>query len=232
MIAAIAPVDVYWHPLKRLLSISGVNTRAFSHIDYFNDSEISPRETIVLIDADEDADRRLSFVSMLVKKNYAGVITVSREISLQERLALTWIGADHCLLRPIDSQELFAIINNLFRHSLKPDDPLPHAESASSWKLDLSQWRLTTPSGHDICLSSSERNVLALLFREPGTTKLRGDIQDQLGGHSDDYDGRCLDVLISRLRRKVEDVSSMKLPLRSARGIGYVFASQATIIPS
>jgi DNA-binding response OmpR family regulator len=71
-----------------------------------------------------------------------------------------------------------------------------------------------------------------LLFREPGTTKLRGDIQYQLGSHSDGYDGRCLDVLISRLRRKVEDASSMKLPLRSARGIGYVFASPATIVPS
>jgi DNA-binding response OmpR family regulator len=232
MIAAIAPADAYWHPLKRLLSISGIDTRTFSHINYFTEFEINPHETIVLIDADDEPDRRLSLVTILVKNNYAGVITVSRDMSLQDRLALMCVGTDHCLPSSIYSQELFAVINNLFRHSIKLDESLPNAESAGSWKLDLSNWKLTTPSGHDIALSSSERNVLALLFREPGTTKLRGDIQCELGGYSDDYDGRCLDVMISRLRRKVEDASSMKLPLRSARGVGYVFASPATIVPS
>jgi two-component system OmpR family response regulator len=232
LIAAIAPAETYWHALKRLLSLSGISTRTFSHVDHFNDAEIAPQNTIILLDGEEHADLRLSFVSTLVKSNYAGVITFSKAMSHQERLALMWVGADHCLLRSIDCQEIFAIISNLFRHSPGIDERSSDDGSAGAWKLDLSKWKLTTPTGHEICLSASERNVLALLFREPGTTKLRSDIQYQLGEHSDDYDGRCLDVMISRLRRKVEDASSMKLPLRSARGVGYVFASPATIIPA
>jgi DNA-binding response OmpR family regulator len=67
-------------------------------------------------------------------------------------------------------------------------------------------------------------------LREPGMPKLRRDIRSHLTDSPRGCDGRSLDVLISRLRRKVEDASAMKLPLRSARGAGYVFTSSATIV--
>jgi DNA-binding response OmpR family regulator len=130
----------------------------------------------------------------------------------------------------VDGQELSAIVNNMFRHSRSDPGLSTDGEVASAWMLDLSKWKLKTPTGHDICLSSSERNVLAILLREPGMPKLRRDIRSHLTNAPQDCDGRSLDVLISRLRRKVEDASSMKLPLRSARGAGYVFTSAATIV--
>ena len=69
------------------------------------------------------------------------------------------------------------------------------------------------------------------MFQAPGRTRPRHDLLAHFGKPSGAAEDRSIDVMISRLRRKVEDASSSRLPLRSARGEGYVFASPALIIP-
>jgi two-component system OmpR family response regulator len=230
LIIVIAPDEIYWDGLRRLLAVSDVELSVHSNLRDFTKSGFDPQGTIVLIDADQTGDKRLSLISSLIASHYVGVITVSSEMSQPERVALMCSGVDHCLLRPVDGQELSAIVNNMFRHSGGGLDLSADPETPGSWMLDLNKWKLKTPTGHDICLSSSERNLLAILLREPGMPKLRRDIRSHLTDSPRGCDGRSLDVLISRLRRKVEDASAMKLPLRSARGAGYVFTSSATIV--
>jgi two-component system OmpR family response regulator len=230
LIVVIAPDEIYWDGLRRLLALSDIELSVHSDLEEFTRSGFDPRGTIVLIDADQNSGRRLGLISSLTASHYVGVIAVSSEMSQPERVALMCSGVDHCLLRPVDGQELSAIVNNMFRHSRRDPEGLAGKETARAWRLDLNKWKLKTPTGHDICLSSSERNVLAVLLREPGMPQLRRDIRSRLTNSPKDCDGRSLDVLISRLRRKVEEASAMKLPLRSARGAGYVFTSAATIV--
>lgn len=231
-LAIIAPDQEYWEGMEPLFAAAAIDLAVIRKLDLFVEHHLDPANTIVLIDADQNVDRRANFVSGLVRNRFAGVVTVSRDLSLSERVALFYMGADHCLVRPIDGEELAAIISNMFRHSRLAAAPAPRDESTPPWKLDLRQWRLTTPGGHDIGLSAGEMSLLATLFRDPGKTHLRDDLRSRSVRTPDAGVGRSLDVQISRLRRKVEDASSMTLPLRSARGAGYVFASPATIIPA
>jgi DNA-binding response OmpR family regulator len=230
-LAIVAPAEELWEGMEPLFAAAAIELTLIRKLDLFPDHHLDPANTVVLIDADQNVDRRANFLSGLVRNRFAGVVTVSRDLSQSERMTLLYMGVDHCLLRPIDGDELAAIISNMFRHSRQAAAPLQRDESVLPWKLDLRQWRLTTPGGHDVGLSAGEMSLLATLFREPGKTHQRNDLR----AHSATVDagaGRSLDVQISRLRRKVEDASSMTLPLRSSRGAGYVFASPATIIPA
>ncbi len=230
LVIVIAPDEIYWDGLRRILSVSDVEISVHRELKEFVRSDFDPHGTIVLIDADQNSDKRLGLISSLIASHYVGVITVSTEMTREERIALMSTGVDHCLLRPVDGQELSAIVNNMFRHSRDDLELANDGGTPSSWMLDLNKWNLKTPTGQDISLSSSERNVLAILLRQPGMPRLRSEIRSHLTNVPRDSDGRSLDVLISRLRRKVEEASAMKLPLRSARGAGYVFTSSATII--
>lgn len=231
-LAIVAPDEEYWDGMESLFAAAAIDLTVIRKLDLFVEHHLEPANTIVLIDADQNVDRRANFVSGLVRNRFAGVVTVSRELSLPERVALFYMGVDHCLVRPIDREELAAIISNMFRHSRLTATPVHRDEPTQPWKLDLRQWRLTTPGGHDIGLSAGEMSLLATLFRDPGKTHLRDDLRAQAPRAAEAGAGRSLDVQISRLRRKVEDASSMTLPLRSSRGAGYVFASPATIIPA
>ncbi|RZJ06263.1 MAG: response regulator transcription factor [Brevundimonas sp.] len=230
-LAIVAPDEEFWEGMASLFAAAAIELTVIRKLDLFVEHHLEPANTIVLVDADQNVDRRANFVSGLVRNRFAGVVTVSRDLSLSERVALFYMGADHCLVRPIDGEELAAIISNMFRHS-RLAAPVARDEAAPPWKLDLRQWRLTTPGGHDIGLSAGEMSLLATLFRDPGKTHLRNDLRTRPAGAADACVGRSLDVQISRLRRKVEDASSMTLPLRSSRGAGYVFASPATIVPA
>ena len=230
-LAIVAPDEEFWEGMESLFAAAAIDLTIIRKLDLFVEHHLEPANTIVLLDADQNVDRRANFVSGLVMNRFAGVVTVSRDLSLSERVALFYMGADHCLVRPIDGEELAAIVSNMFRHS-RLAAPVLREEATPPWKLDLRQWRLTTPGGHDIGLSAGEMSLLATLFRDPGKTHRRNDLRAQSDGAADAVVGRSLDVQISRLRRKVEDASSMTLPLRSSRGAGYVVASPATIIPA
>jgi DNA-binding response OmpR family regulator len=231
-LAIIAPDEEHWSALDPLFAASSIELTIIRKLDLFLDYRLNPTETIVLIDADQNIDRRANFLSGLVKNRFIGVITISRELGRSERVALMCMGADHCLVRPVDGEELAAIANNMFRHSRRTAGASRRDEDVRSWMLDLKQWRLITPRGHEIRLSAADMNLLAPLFREPGKMQLRNDLRAQSSKSTQMRDGRSIDVQISRLRRKVEEASSMLLPLRSARGAGYVFASAAIIIPA
>ena len=233
LITVISPDAPSWSSLGRFLSVYGIEMSVSTERDFLARSEARSGDTVILIDTDEYTDRSLNLISAIMKTGHIGVIALSCEMSRQERIVLTCMGVDHCLLRPVDEQELSAIVNNMFRRSEGAFRNLgDRQQDHSSWTLDLNKWSLRTPTGHDIYLSPSEMSVLAIILRSPGMPQLRRDLNGGLTNYSKHCDGRSLDVLISRLRRKVRDASSMKLPLRSARGTGYVFTSSAKIIPN
>jgi two-component system OmpR family response regulator len=231
-VAIIAPYDEWWVSMEREFSAVSIDLTMIRKLELFQDHHLNPSDTVVVIDADQNIDRRANFISGLVRNRFVGVIMISRELSLADRVALTCLGADHCLVRPIDGEELAAIANNMFRHSRQTAAAARRDEQAASWLLDLKQWRLITPRGGEVRLSAAEMTLLAPLFREPGKTHLRCALRGQGGAAPEAGDDRSIDVQISRLRRKVEETSSMALPVRSARGAGYVFASSAAIIPA
>jgi OmpR family response regulator RpaB len=77
--------------------------------------------------------------------------------------------------------------------------------------------------GVDLELTSTEFDLLHLLAREPGRVFHRDDILNQLRGHDADLYTRAVDIVVSRLRKKLEPLDAIK----TLRNAGYALALHA-----
>ena len=73
-------------------------------------------------------------------------------------------------------------------------------------------------------LTGTEFELLVLLAREPGRVFGRDEILNRLRGHEADIHTRAVDILVSRLRRKLDPLPVIK----TLRNAGYTFAGVAT----
>jgi OmpR family response regulator RpaB len=74
-------------------------------------------------------------------------------------------------------------------------------------------------------LTSTEFDLLHLLAREPGKVFNRDDILNQLRGHDAELYTRAVDIVVSRLRKKLEPLDAIK----TLRNAGYALALRATL---
>jgi OmpR family response regulator RpaB len=77
--------------------------------------------------------------------------------------------------------------------------------------------------GELVELTGAEFDLLAMLAREPGRVFDRDEILNRLRGHEADLHTRAVDILVSRLRRKLEPLDCIK----TLRNAGYAFAGAA-----
>ncbi len=116
---------------------------------------------------------------------------------------------DHADLR---EEMLEAAIASVMRRR----DPTP----SRPWRLDLARWQLRTPAGIAIGLSEAEVRLLRPFFEAPASVVDRQLLVERL-----EIDPRSIDLLVHRLRRKVEAETGVELPLHTVRFRGYAFAA-------
>ena len=134
------------------------------------------------------------------------------------------LGADDYLAKPVKPRVLLTRIKALLRRSFS-------APSQSVMKFgDLTintNSRSVSLGGEDMNLSGNEFKALSLLAKNAGKDVSRGDLLQQLRGLEYDGANRSIDILISRLRKKLGDEPSNPRRIKTIRGKGYLFASDA-----
>ena len=147
-------------------------------------------------------------------------------------------GADDFLMKPFNPRELIARIRAVLRRYKRnvPADretaavtPSPQAPSAGIIPLgELSficdERRLLDRNLREVGLTNSELRLLEFLIENPNRPIDRVELLEHLGGDLSRYMDRTVDVLILRLRRKIEANPSKPVFLQTRRGKGYVFA--------
>lgn len=162
----------------------------------------------------------------------AGIIMLTARAQHEDRMLGLTLGADHYLVKPVDLRELEIVIRNLQRRLAAQPEPQP-VEAASGqgqWSFHVALWTLTAPNGKSTQLTLAERHVVAGLMARPGEAVSREELLAILNRAQLEAYSRNLDVAVSRLRRKVDEVCGEKLPVMSARGVGYVFTGRAQIV--
>lgn len=146
-------------------------------------------------------------------------------------------GADAYLPKPVDIDILMATLHCLARRvgarppaaaRAAPELPGTSPGGLGPWQVDADGWCLVAPNGAVLALTVTERELMRGLMRHRGEPVRREELIRLLAQDDDihDFDPRRLDMLVHRLRRKV-DVAvgpAHPFPLLSARGVGYVFA--------
>jgi two-component system response regulator PhoP len=136
----------------------------------------------------------------------------------QDKVVGLEAGADDYLVKPFEYPELAARVKALLRRSMKATSdvlavgPLSIDFSAQSAKLDGAPLELTT----------FEYRMLELLVRERARVVSKQELSDYLYPHDEDRDSNVIEVLIGRLRRKL-DPQGKRAAIETLRGRGYRF---------
>jgi len=144
-----------------------------------------------------------------------GIIILSARVRSSDRKDGYESGADIYLTKPTNPVELVSVIQNLHRR-LKP------AKSSANWLLDTIKNTLTTPEGVDVKVTGSETLLLKELVLH-GRFATHEDLISYVGNPDKDEESNKLriEVLISRLRKKLSPHVDPSLFINVLRGRGY-----------
>lgn len=152
-----------------------------------------------------------------------GIVSLTGHAGRNDRLRGLDEGIDAWLVKPVDMDVLAATLKSLARrlrlHECS-NEPLPPI--SASWRIPEGSWTLQAPNGESVMLNLQEKRVLMRLLATPGQPVTRETLIGDLGGLGRDFDPHRLEMLVHRLRRKVEERLGETLPLRTVRGCGYV----------
>ena len=129
------------------------------------------------------------------------------------------MGADDYVGKPVSPRVLLARIKALLRRGMGDSD----AESTVVGDLRIDHSSRTVFLGEDrVELTTTEFDLLALLARRAGRVQERSRLVEELRGIDFQSFDRSVDVLVSRLRKKLGDDPSRPGLIRTVRGVGYV----------
>lgn len=203
--------------LVELLRIEGFDANGVESIaNYDRWSSCNDYDILILDRNLPDGDG----LEILKKRNSnGGSIILSCEGQPHDRIQGLNADADYYLVKPFPMDELVAILSRLERKMLTKGDE-------SVWKLDQIRWEIKSPTHLEIELTKSEFSLLNIFVEKPGIVISRDDVIRGLGFDPIDYDNRRLEVMLRRLRKKIEDAGVVKFPLQTVYGVGLAFTEK------
>jgi two-component system phosphate regulon response regulator OmpR len=189
-------------------------TTANSAEDAFEKIKIIKFDLIIL-DIMMPGKNGLEFIKDNKKKLDSPIILLTAKGEISERIEGLEIGADDYLAKPFEPKELILRIKNILSKTIKAEQ-IRIIEFANV-KIDLNKL-LIIKNDDEFKINNTEKTILEKMINNPGKTFTRDDIGQLIELDKE----RSIDVIITRLRKKIEiDPKNPKF-LQTIRGIGYV----------
>jgi DNA-binding response OmpR family regulator len=142
------------------------------------------------------------------------------------------VGADDYLLKPFNPRELIARIRAVLRRYGKgtqaPVQDTSDQIAFGGFIVNRVERIVSKENGVEISLTNAEYRLLDFFLDRPNEVIARIDLLSKIGSDLTHYMDRTIDVLILRLRRKIEDNPSKPVHLQTRRGQGYIFVTDTT----
>lgn len=183
-----------------------------------------PPVDLLLLDLNLPDSDGLDLVREVRGRSRMGIIIVSERGGPDDRAAGLEIGADDYVAKPFFPRELLARVHAVLERTAAAQVPLSDgAERLGAWVFDRDNRRVISAEGVDAGLTRAEFDVLSVLAANPGDLLTREDLANAVSERRGDgagESGRAIDILISRLRKKLGDDRLIE----TVRGHGYRFA--------
>jgi two-component system OmpR family response regulator len=155
------------------------------------------------------------------KDSQIPIVMLTARGDVMDRVVGLELGADDYLPKPFEPRELLARIQTILRRAAPAAaNGARQLRFEGGLGVDLDR-RTVQRGGEAIELTSTEFDLLVMLAQAPAKVFSRDDILEKLRGQSaEDIHTRAVDILVSRLRRKLEPLDCIK----TLRNAGYTFA--------
>ncbi|PSJ63202.1 response regulator [Pseudaminobacter soli (ex Li et al. 2025)] len=142
-----------------------------------------------------------------------------------DRIVGLELGADDYLGKPFNPRELTARIRAVLRRTASEGATGPRAQGYrfAGYTLEPDTRHITGPEGSPVDLTAAEFDLLQVFLERPGRLLSRDQLLDLTQGRERDPTDRSIDVLMSRLRRKLGEAPERPL-FKTVRNGGYQFA--------
>ncbi|WP_431269222.1 response regulator [Dankookia sp. P2] len=187
---------------------------------------------LILLDVMLPGDSGLKLLRDLrAERGALPVVMVTAKGSEADRVLGLDLGADDYLPKPFGRRELLARVRAVLRRTRTPTEaPVEPAARATvqrvrfdGWTVDLARREVLAPGDTVVELSGAEYDLLLAFLEHPHRVLARNQILELSRGRLADPNDRSVDVLVSRLRRKLEGETGGTTMIKTVRGAGYMF---------
>jgi len=186
---------------------------------------------LVLLDLILPGEDGLMLAKELRVHKQLGIIILTAKGETVDKIVGLEVGADDYISKPFDNRELLARIRSVLRRlNLDHDNSQSLSDKKSvarfaGWSLDLVAHELISPAGETVHLTSYEFKFLSVLVQNNNRLMSRDRIFHLIAGREWHPDDRSLDVLVAKLRKKLETDPANPMVIKTIRGEGYKFTA-------
>ena len=189
---------------------------------------------LVLMDLRLPGEDGFMLTRYLREHHDCGIIILTTRSETTDRVAGLECGADDYIVKPFAERELLARIRSVLRRTrtrrvVTASDSGTSAHPPISFhgcSLDVGAGKFRSPTGSEVPLTNNEARLLEHLARNIGTVMSREDLMAAVLQRGWDPCDRSIDVLVTRLRQKIELDPKRPTMIRTMRGTGYVLSPE------
>ncbi|WP_331458212.1 response regulator transcription factor [Burkholderia savannae] len=216
--------------LQRVLEEAGFDVSAVDSATGMQRQLAAAPHALVLLDLKLRGEDGLMVARELRRRSDVSIIMMSGLGDETDRVLGLETAADDFVTKPFSGRELIARVRAQLRRTTELSMPRPASNGGGprfcfdGWMMDLTA-RTLTRNGTPCALTQGEFELLAAMVQQPSRIWSRDQLLEYTRGFGIDVYDRTIDVLILRLRRKIEPNPEQPTYIRTQRGIGYVFAA-------
>nr|WP_280638356.1 response regulator [Agrobacterium sp. S2/73] len=219
------------HLIKEYLTVHALRVTAVSDSQQFTRVLASETVDVVVVDLNLGREDGLEIVRSLATKSDVPIIIISGDrLDEADKVVALELGASDFIAKPFGTREFLARIRVALRERpnvMRTKDRRTFC--FAGWTLSLRQRRLTSTQGGDVKLTAGEFNLLVAFLEKPRDVLSREQLLIASRVREEEVYDRSIDVLILRLRRKLEEDAANPHLIKTARGAGYFFDADVNI---
>jgi two-component system OmpR family response regulator len=187
------------------------------------------RVDLVVLDLMLPGEDGLSLCRRIRQNSTVPILMLTAKAEEIDRIIGLEIGADDYLGKPFNPRELLARIRAILRRGSATESSADEGVRRLSflgWTLDISLRQLLSPEAARVAITGAEFDLLHALCLRPGRVLSRDQLLDLTQGRAAGPFERSIDVLISRIRQKIESDPRNPEIIRTIRSGGYLFTPE------
>lgn len=182
---------------------------------------------VIILDVGLPDGNGFELAAQIRETHRCGIIMLTALGDSDDRIRGFESGADIYLVKHSTLREIEAAIRSLLRRIGGQSGAVIGEED--QWVLDSTNWILTAPNQHSLKLTATEFAFMNVLCARGGEICPRENLVAIVARPGSNFDNRQLDVIVSRLRRRIEDRIRLSAPIKVVYGVGYTFTASSLV---